>query len=329
MKTAILFGLLTFLATAPCGAPFVRWLRERGIGKRIRVDGPSSHQVKMGTPTMGGLLFLAAIVLFTLLANLSGVGIHWLPIAALFAYALLGAIDDAQGLTRDRNAPLAEQIGILGRYMLLLQSVIALALAALLYGALGYRSVVLPWSKEIVSLGLWYIPLAAFVIVSMANAVNLTDGLDGLAGGVSAIAFGGYAIIARLQGQDDLATLCLIVCGALLAFLWYNAHPAQVFMGGVGSLALGGLLAVVALMSGHWLLLPLVGLVCVAEVTSVILQVGYFKYTRRRFGEGRRLFRMAPLHHHFEKLGWSEVQVVQRFWIVAIIAGLFALILAF
>jgi phospho-N-acetylmuramoyl-pentapeptide-transferase len=328
MRLAILIGLITFLAVVPCGAPFVRWLRERGIGKRIRVDGPRSHQVKMGTPTMGGLLFLAAIILFALIARLLGVNIHWLPIVALLAYALLGAVDDAQGLTRDRNAPLAEQIGILGRYMLLLQSVIALAIAALLYGTLGQQSVIVPWSKQTVSLGFWYIPLAAFVIVSMANAVNVTDGLDGLAGGTSVIAFGVYAIIVHLQGRDDLATLCLIACGALLAFLWYNAHPAQVFMGGVGSLSLGGLLAVIALMSGQWLLLPLVGIIFVTNIVAVILQVGYFKYTRRRFGEGRRLFKMAPLHHHFEKLGWSEVQVVHRFWIVAIISGLIALVLA-
>jgi phospho-N-acetylmuramoyl-pentapeptide-transferase len=328
MRTALLFGVAAFLVTVPCGASLVRFLRDRGIGKRIRVDGPSSHQIKMGTPTMGGLLFLAAIILFTLAARVAGIEIHWLPLAALLAYALLGALDDAQGLTRDRNAPLAEQIGILGRYMFALQSVIALALAALLYWTLGYHSVTLPLGGQIVSLGLAYIPIAAFVIVSTVNAVNLTDGLDGLAGGTAAIAFVIYAIVGHLQGQDDLAVLCLIVSGALLAFLWYNSHPAQVFMGGVGSLALGGLLASVALMSGQWLLLPVVGLIFFAEVVSVVLQVGYFKYTRRRFGEGRRLFKMAPLHHHFEKIGWSEIQVTQRFWIVALISGLVALVLA-
>jgi phospho-N-acetylmuramoyl-pentapeptide-transferase len=162
-----------------------------------------------------------------------------------------------------------------------------------------------------------------FIIVGTSNAVNLADGLDGLAGGTAAIAFAAYGVIAFLQGQVYLVTFCFTVVGATLAFLWYNAYPAQLFMGDTGSLALGATLAVVALMTGQWLLLPVVGIVFVAETLSDILQVGYFKLTH-----GKRIFKMAPLHHHFELLGWSEVQIVQRFWLAAMLAAMIGIALA-
>jgi phospho-N-acetylmuramoyl-pentapeptide-transferase len=166
------------------------------------------------------------------------------------------------------------------------------------------------------------------VIVFLSNAVNLTDGLDGLAGSIAAVCFVAYGIIAFLQGQAPLLSFCFTMVGALLAFLWFNAHPAQLFMGGMGSLALGATLGVVALMSFQWLLLPIIGIVFVAEAGSVIIQVGYFKLTRWRTGTGKRVFKMTPLHLHFELLGWSETHVTQRFWLVGILAAMLGVALA-
>jgi phospho-N-acetylmuramoyl-pentapeptide-transferase len=195
--------------------------------------------------------------------------------------------------------------------------------AAGLYWGLDLHSVAIPFFAVKFDISLWYLPVAMFIIVGTSNAVNLADGLDGLAGGTAAIAFAAYGVIAFLQGQVYLVTFCFTVVGATLAFLWYNAYPAQLFMGDTGSLALGATLAVVALMTGQWLLLPVVGIVFVAETLSDILQVGYFKLTH-----GKRIFKMAPLHHHFELLGWSEVQIVQRFWLAAMLAAMIGIALA-
>jgi phospho-N-acetylmuramoyl-pentapeptide-transferase len=173
-----------------------------------------------------------------------------------------------------------------------------------------------------------FIPLAAFIIVAMSNAVNFTDGLDGLAGIITSSAFAAYGVIAFLQGQIFLTQLCFIVVGACFAFLWYNAHPAQLFMGDVGSMALGSTLGTVAVMSGQWLLLPIIALVPVIEVISVILQVWYYKATKGPDGIGQRLFKRAPIHHHFELSGWSETQVVQRFWLVGLLSAMIGVALA-
>ena len=162
----------------------------------------------------------------------------------------------------------------------------------------------------------------------MSNAVNFTDGLDGLAGLISATAFAAYGGIALLQGQTFLARFCFTLVGAIFGFLWFNVHPAQLFMGDTGSLPLGATLAVIALMTGQWILLPIIAIIPVSIVLSVIIQTAYFKYTRRRYGEGRRVFKMAPLHHHFELSGWSETQVVQRFWLISLLAAMFAAALA-
>jgi len=174
-----------------------------------------------------------------------------------------------------------------------------------------------------VDLGLWYIPIAVFLIVGMSNAVNFTDGLDGLAGLISATAFAAFGTIALLQGQIFLARFSFTLVGALFGFLWFNVHPANLIMGDTGSLPLGATLAVVALMTGQWLLLPIIAIIPVSEAISVILQVGYFKLTK-----GKRLFKMAPFHHHFELLGWSETQVVQRFWLVGLMAAMIGIALA-
>jgi len=198
----------------------------------------------------------------------------------------------------------------------------ALVAAIIIYGPLGLHHLIVPGVGTF-NIGLAMIPIAVIGIAGMANAVNLADGLDSLAGGTSAIAFVAYGIIAYIQGQVGVVTFCFTMVGALLGFLWHNAHPAQVIMGDTGALAIGAALATVGFMTGQWLLLPVVGLVFVAEALSVILQVGYF----RRTG-GCRLFKMAPLHHHFELLGWSETQVTLRFWLVAIFAGLMGVALS-
>jgi phospho-N-acetylmuramoyl-pentapeptide-transferase len=185
-----------------------------------------------------------------------------------------------------------------------------------------------PGFPDYFQVGPLIIPVTILIIVGTSNAVNLADGLDSLAGSISSVAFACYGTIAYLQNQVPLMTFCFTVVGALLAFLWYNAHPAQMFMGDTGSLALGATLGLVAVWTGQWLLLPIIGLVFVAEAASVMIQVSYFKWTKRLYGEGRRIFKMTPLHHHFELLGWSEMQIKERFWLVAVLCGMLGVALA-
>jgi phospho-N-acetylmuramoyl-pentapeptide-transferase len=243
----------------------------------------------------------------------------------MLVYALIGGIDDVAGVQGMRRGE-----GYAARQKFLWEIPLSVIVAAAMVvlrlqfaGQVAVPGVALP-----VELGLLWIPFAAFVILSSANAVNLTDGLDGLAGIIVASAFAAYGVISLLQGQEYLVRFCFTVVGACFAFLWYNAHPAQMFMGDTGSLALGATLGTVALMTGQWLLLPVVALIPVAETLSVILQVLFFKATKRRLGQGRRLFKMSPIHHHFELLGWSETQVVQRFWLVGLLAAMAGVALA-
>ena len=210
-------------------------------------------------------------------------------------------------------------------FQLLFATIIALVLY---YGPPQWDYVGVPGFPDFFRIGPLIIPVTVLLLVWMSNAVNLADGLDSLAGSTSTIAFACYGTIAYLQNQVYLAIFCFTLVGALMAFLWYNAYPAQLFMGDTGSLALGATLALVAVMTGQWLLLPIIGMVFAAETLSVMLQVGYFKLTRRMYGEGRRLFKMAPLHHHFELLGWSEMQVKERFWLVSVLAGMLGVALA-
>lgn len=210
-----------------------------------------------------------------------------------------------------------------GRYKLLAQVLIAVAAALVLKYVLNAPEMYLPNVQEEIELGIWYVPIAAFVIVSSTNAVNLTDGLDGLAGLISATCFAAFGAIAMLQGQVFLVRFCFTIVGAVFAFLWYNAYPAELFMGDTGSLSLGATLAVVALMTGQWPLLIVIAIIPVSETISVILQVAYFQITR-----GRRFFKMAPLHNHFELSGWSETQIVQRFWLVGLLVAMIGVALA-
>jgi phospho-N-acetylmuramoyl-pentapeptide-transferase len=238
------------------------------------------------------------------------------PMGVMVAYGILGAIDDLAGVRRVAT-------GMLARHKFLWQTLFAAITALALHYILDLRSVALPGVPEKIDIGLLYIPIAMFIIVGTSNAVNLADGLDALAGSLAAVAFAAYGVIAFLQGQIWLVAFDFTVVGAIFAFLWYNAYPAELFMGDTGSLALGATLAVVALMTGQWLLLPIIGFMFVAEAVSVILQVGYFKLTG-----GKRIFKMAPLHLHFELLGWSETQVTQRFWLIGILTAMLGIALA-
>lgn len=330
MDFALILASISFLLAVGWGPLLIRLLRRYQIGKRIRIDGPSGHQVKLGTPTMGGLMIVVPVLLISLglnvynliQGNLVGRSIL-VPLGVMVAYALIGAMDDLAGVRGMRQGE-----GLTARQKILVEIVLTFFIALVLHFGLRLRSVAIPGIPEKIDIGLFYIPVAMFVIIGGSNAVNFTDGLDGLAGIITASAFAAYGIIAFLQGQIYLVRFCFTVVGASFAFLWYNAHPAQLFMGDTGSLALGATLGTVALMSGQWLLLPVVALVPVAEVLSVIIQVLYFKYTRQRYGHGRRVFKMAPLHHHFELLGWSETQVVQRFWLVELMAAMAGVALA-
>ncbi len=331
MTYALSLASLSFLLAVIWGRPLIGLLRRWHVGKSIRIDGPSSHEEKMGTPTMGGLMVVIPVLGITIALNVANllnpdpiIGRSILvPMAVMAGFALLGGIDDYAGVRGMRHGE-----GLSGRWIFITQVLMALMTALLLYYSLGYRNVALPGVTEPIDIGIFYVPIAVIVIVAMSNAVNLTDGLDGLAGIIVASAFAAYAVIAYLQGWSYLARFGFIVVGASFAFLWYNAHPAELFMGGVGSYPLGATLGVMALMSGQWLVLPIVAIVPVAEVLSVILQVSFFKLTRRRTGQGQRLFKMAPLHHHFELLGWSETQVVQRFWLVGLLAAMLGVALA-
>jgi phospho-N-acetylmuramoyl-pentapeptide-transferase len=347
MPFTLTLGTVSFFVAVIWGRPLINLLRRWHIGKQIRLDGPSSHQAKMGTPTMGGLMILVPVFVITVVLNfanfLSGfaagraflayfgfehgstlIGKSILvPLGVMVGFGLLGAFDDLAGV-RGRH----QGIGLLARYKFAGQVLIALVTALGLHFALALRSVALPTVARKIDIGPWYVPVAMFIIVGFSNAVNLTDGLDGLAGSTAALAFAAYGIIAYLQGQYPLLAFCFTTVGALMAFLWYNAYPADLFMGDTGSMAMGATLAVVALLSGQWLLLPIVGFIFVAEAGSVILQVAYFKLTKRRYGQGRRLFKMSPLHHHFELLGWSETKVTQRFWLVGILAAMLGIALA-
>lgn len=348
MPFALGLATVSFLLTVIWGRPLINLLRRRRIGKQIRIEGPNSHQVKMGTPTMGGVLFLAPVFIITVVLNLANFlsGVEWgkailrifnfaegssligksilVPLLTLVAFGALGARDDWAGLKGRR----ADGQGLVAKIKASYSILLALAISAGIYFVLRISSVAIPGIAQKIDLGLLYIPIATFVIISASHTVNLTDGLDGLAGTTSAVAFAAYGIIANLQGQYPLSSFCFVMVGALFAFLWYNSHPAQLFMGDTGALALGATLAVVALMTGQWLLLPIIGLVFVAEGASDILQVGYFKWTKKRTGQGKRIFKMAPLHHHFELLGWSETHIVWRFFLISILAAMVGVALA-
>lgn len=321
-------GLSLFL-----GPILIRYLQSRQIGEEIRDDGPQSHFSKRGTPTMGGLLILFTVVLSTLLWNDLSNRFVWLVTFVLVTFGILGFMDDyTKVILKDKK-------GVRPLTKFMLQVFLGFVAGYSLYIGMVEPSfqpvIMLPFFKGVQpNIGVWFIPYAALVIVATSNAVNLTDGLDGLAIGpfmIAAIAYlifsyvAGHAVISRyllvlpVRGAGELAIMCGALFGASLGFLWFNAYPAQVFMGDTGALPLGAALAAIALSIKQEILLFLVGGLFVLEALSVILQVASFK-TR-----GKRIFRMAPLHHHYEEKGWSEPKVTVRFWIVAIILALLSL----
>ncbi len=330
MALATLTALLISLAL---GSRLIRKLREFQIGQQIRPEGPLSHQRKKGTPTMGGLLIIIAVVLPSLLwADLTNPFV-WMVLMSTLLYGVIGFTDDYLKITRKRSLGLtarqkmAAQIGV--------ALLLAIALMWLVHEGRYTTQFSFPFFKKWTpDIGLFYAPWAILVIVGSANAVNLTDGLDGLAIGTSMIASGTFAILAyvaghakvagyldvpNVRGAGELAIICGAMVGASLGFLWFNCNPAQVFMGDVGSMALGGAIGTVAVLTKQEILLVFVGGLFVIEALSVILQVASYRL------RGKRILRMAPIHHHFELAGWPEQKVVIRFWIVAIIFALMSL----
>lgn len=304
MIQALLAGVASFLVACLLGEPIVGFLGRRKVGKAISVEGPTSHSVKAGTPTMGGILVLGTILVATFAFDLASHPMILLLLCVIVATAALGLIDDRGSLLgRPENS-------LSWRLKFELIGLLSLAAGMAMYRWLKIDAVAIPWYGRL-TLGVWIIPLALPIVVGTTSAVAITDGLDGLLGGTTALAFIAYGVIANAQQDQALAVFCFIVVGACLGFLWYNAHPARVFMGDTGALALGATLAIVAMMTEQWLLLPVIGIVFVATALSDIMQIVYFKLTH-----GRRLFRMAPLHHHFELLGWPEPRIVTRFWLI-------------
>lgn len=326
---ALSVGGITFLLTVIWGGPFIEVLRRFKIGKQIRLDGPQAHLSKLGTPTMGGLMVIIPVVAVTSVLNLvslvrqvSGRSIL-LPLIVMVLFGILGAIDDWEGLRPENRGE-----GITPRQKMFGQLLIAFVAAVILYFVFDIHSVAIPANPNKIDLGLIYIPIAMFIIIGSSNAINFTDGLDGLAGLISGTCFAALGIIAILQEQTFLVGFCFTMVGALFAFLWYNAHPAQLFMGDTGSLAIGAVLGVVALLTGQWLLLAVIAIVPVAETLSVLLQVNSARLSRRFLGRDIRPFKMAPIHNHFVLLGWSETQIVQRFWLISLLAAMVGVALA-
>jgi len=302
--------IAAFLIAVLIGPLFIPVLRRLKFGQSIREEGPQSHQKKAGTPTMGGTIILLALI-FTVIkfANLT-IEIVFLLLVTL-GYGLIGFLDDFIKISKKRN------LGLTAKQKLLGQILLAIGAYYLLLRMGHDTSLHLPGTPWEIELGFLYFPFLLFLLVATTNAVNITDGLDGLLAGTGGIAFGAYAIIAWLSSDLDTAIFSAAVVGAVLGFLVFNAHPARVFMGDTGSLALGGALAGIAIMTKTELLLAVIGGVFVVETLSVILQVISFK-TR-----GKRIFRMSPLHHHFELTGWSEWRVVVTFWLIGMMfAGL-------
>lgn len=318
----------------------IRWLVKNKMGKSIR-DAESAplmsamHQAKSGTPTMGGIVVWGVVIFW---AFVLGLGCQllpnsyvcqlsflsraqtWLPIGSLFGAALIGVVDDYWNIRRwGPNGG-----GLRARHRLLSYLLVAAIGAWWFYSKLGWEHLHLPFIGTF-EIGFWYIPFFLLTVVATSHSVNVTDGLDGLAGGLLMTAFGAYAIIAWSQGKTDLATLCAAIVGALIGFLWFNINPAKVFMGDTGAMSLGTLLAVVALMTNEPLLLLIIGLPFVLESASVIIQV-----TSKKLRGGKKVFRSAPIHHHFQAIGWAEPQIVMRAWLLAFvcagIGGVIALI---
>lgn len=307
----ILMGFLITVLLSPIFIPFLRRLK---FGQSIREEGPKSHQKKSGTPTMGGVMILFSIIITTLVMTgkfAEPTVKTWMLLIVTFGFGLLGFLDDFIKVVMKRNLGLTSKQKLLGQ-------IIISVIFYLMYKQSGFPTDIrLPFSNYSFDLDWFFLVFITFWLVGFSNAVNLTDGLDGLVSGTAAIAFGAYAVLAWNQSQFEIAIFSVAIVGAVLGFLVFNAHPAKVFMGDTGSLALGGAIAAIAILTKLEILLIIIGGVFVIETLSVILQVISFKTT------GKRIFRMSPLHHHYELSGWSEWRVVVTFWSVGL---LFAII---
>lgn len=338
LEAILLYSLLTFLIGIIATPWFVSFLRQNRIGKQLRVeavDGAGAtifrhfHKNKAGTPTMGGVLMWGSILLTVLFSRLLAYfgfvensllqrGQVYLPLATLAAFGILGAVDDywnVTGISGKRG------LDVLPKVLTLL--ILSFIGALWFHFRLGYEAIHIPFYGD-VSLGAWYLPFFMFVIIGTANAVNVTDGLDGLAGGLLVIAFLSFGVLAYLEGLFVLAGFCGVVVAAIAAFLWNNVPPALFFMGDTGSLALGGTLAVIAMMINQVLVLPLIGAIFALEMLSVIIQLA-----SKRLRSGKKVFLSAPIHHHFEALGWGESKVTMRLWIIGAFCAFLGIIIGF
>jgi phospho-N-acetylmuramoyl-pentapeptide-transferase len=349
-----LFRYITFRAGAAAitaliisfwlGPKIIRKLREYQIGESAKLEAPKTHLAKAGTPTMGGLIVLFSVIIPALLWTDLKNGYILLILFVTVTLGAVGFLDDYLKVVRRKPK------GLIGKYKIVGQVFVGLVVGSVIYffpqwidqTLVPYRSsTTVPFVKNLEwNLGVFYIPVVIFIITATSNAVNLTDGLDGLAIGTVGIVSGTLAIITYvsghavwsqyltipfLRGNGELAIYCAAISGAALGFLWFNSHPAQVFMGDTGSLALGGIIGAMCVLIKKELLLPTLGGIFLMETVSVIIQRTYFKYTKKRYGEGRRVFKMAPIHHHFEMLGWSEPKIVTRFYIIAILLMILSL----
>lgn len=319
MVRALIIGSAAAGVSLILSGMLISLLGRLGVGKAISDEGPESHHAKAGTLTMGGLAMLVTILAVTAPANLVGKLSILLPLGVMGAAGALGFADDLLTLQG------RERIGGHERGGLIVKAgggaVIGLVAGLILYYAMEERRMIVPHFGEY-ELNVGYVAIAAVVVGATTSAGAVTDGLDGLLAGLMALAFAAYGVIALAQGQTYVGTFCFTVVGAILGFLWYNGHPAQVFMGEVGALPLGAVLAIVALMTGWWLLLPVIGIVLVAEGLSDVAQIASFRLM------GKRVLKMAPLHHHFELLGWAEPKVVTRFWLLGTVGALLGVALA-
>jgi phospho-N-acetylmuramoyl-pentapeptide-transferase len=320
MTYALVVGCLAALASALIGGPYVSYLRRRKIGKAISSDGPESHLSKAGTPTLGGLLIVGVSAAFTLVAAIRKDSDVWLPLSVMLVLCGIGFYDDLGTLidregrdAHDRKSMILKLIGY---------AAVGAITAWVLYDQIGAPRMLVPHHSGAYDIGLAYIGVAAFVLIATTSAVGVTDGLDMLEGGTTAVAFSAFGAIALVEHQTGVATFCFATVGALAGFLYWNAYPARIFMGDSGSLALGGALATVALMTGWWLLIPVIGVVFVLEIASDVIQIGSYRM------RGKRVFRMAPIHHHFEKLGWHETTVTARFIALGVVGAMAGVALA-
>lgn len=349
--TALIIGLLL-------GPVVIKALQRFKMGQSVRTDGPSDHLIKQGTPTMGGILMISSVVISTLLWQDLSNFYTWLFLAALIGFGAIGGVDDYLKIKLGNSDGISSKAKFLAQLFVATGLILALRSYHLYQDSLQnseglahFSLFYLPFLKSAVfDLGLFYVPFAIIILVGASNATNLTDGLDGLLTGLLIFAFTAFLIIAYLSGRVDFASYLNIphltdagelsvpimaVIGGCMGFLWYNSHPAQVFMGDVGSLAFGGILGLLAIILKKEVLLILIGGVFVIETLSVIIQVSYFKYTKKKTGIGQRIFRMAPLHHHYEAVWkeelagsnkpWNESKVVVRFWIIGVLFTLLAL----